>query len=579
MDESYTLRVRPDGATLQAAEPWGILRGMETFLQLVTPGARAEFRAPVVVVRDAPRFSWRGLHLDVARHWMPLDTVERTLDGMAAVKLNVFHWHLTDDQGFRVESRRYPALHRMGSDGLFYTQEQVKGVIAYAAERGIRVMPEFDVPGHTTSWFVGHPELAARPGPYLVGRRFGVMDACMDPSKEEVYRLLDGFLGEMAALFPDPFLHIGGDEVNGKDWNASERIAAFKKQKGFKDNRELHTYFNQRLSKIVSGHGRQMVGWDEVLHPGLPRDTVVHSWRGQESLGAAVKQGFRGILSFGYYLDLIWPASEHYAVDPFDKGVDLLPEADRGRVLGGEACMWSEYAAPETVDSRLWPRTAAIAERLWSPREVKDVADMYTRLDATSRWLEWLGLDHQAGYSRMLERLAGRQAGELRALADAVEPVKNYEREDTREYTTGTPLNRLVDATPPESAAARAFGRAVDALLADPAHQAGREAVRARLRDWQDLGVGLRPLLEERALLRELVPLAIEASGLAEAGLEALGFLEEGQAAPDSWWKERAPLVQRPKSPPHGLEVAFRPPVRKLMEAARGAVAGSAGTR
>ena len=364
-----------------------------------------------------------------------------------------------------------------------------------------------------------------------------------------------------------------------KHWSASERITAFKEKKGFRDNLELHTYFNQRLSKIVTGHGRQMVGWDEILHPGLPKDTVVHSWRGQESLGAAVKQGFRGILSFGYYLDLIWPAAEHYAVDPFDKGVDRLLEADRARVLGGEACLWSEYVTPETLDSRLWPRTAAIAERLWSPREVKDVADMYLRLDAASRWLEWLGLDHQAGYGRMLERLAGREADDLRALADVVEPVKNYEREDTHEYTTSTPLNRLVDVTRPESEAARSLGRAVDTMLADPAHQAGREAIRARLRDWRDLGVGLRSLLEGRALLRELVPLAIEASALAGAGLEALGFLEQGQFAPDSWWKERAALLQRPKSPPHGLEVAFRPAVGKLVEAARGATASTAGSR
>jgi hexosaminidase len=577
MDESYTLTVTPEGATLQAAEPWGVLRGTETFLQLVTPGSGAELRVPAVVVKDAPRFSWRGLLLDVGRHWMPVETVKRTLDGMAAVKLNVLHWHLTEDQGFRVESRRYPALHRLGSDGLFYTQDQVKAVIAYAADRGIRVVPEFDVPGHTTSWLVGHPELATQPGPYLIGRRFGVMDACMDPSKEEVYRLLDGFLGEMATLFPDPFLHIGGDEVNGKHWNASERIAAFKQRKGFKDNHELHTYFNQRLSKIVTGHGKQMMGWDEILHEGLPKDTVVQSWRGQESLGAAARQGFRGVLSYGYYLDLIWPAARHYAVDPFDKGVDQLPEADRARVLGGEACMWTEYATPETLDSRLWPRAAAIAERLWSPREVKDADEMYGRLEVTSRWLEWLGLDHRAGYARMLQRLAGRRFEELRALADVVEPVKDYEREGAREYSTDTPLNRLVDAVRPESDAARGLTRAVDLMLADPSRQTGREVIRARLMEWQDLDVGLRPLLEGEALLREAVPLAAEASALAAAGLEALGFLQQGQAGPESWWKERAPLLQRPKAPPHALEVAFRPAVRALMEAARGGVGAAPG--
>ena len=408
MDESYSLTVTPAGASLQAAEPWGVLRGMETFLQMVVPGSSHAFRVPAVVIEDRPRFPWRGLMLDSARHFMPLDVVKRTLDGMAAVKLNVFHWHLTDNQGFRVESRRYPELHRMGSDGLFYTQEQVREIVAYAGERGIRVYPEFDIPGHTTSWLVSHPELAAMPGPYSIERGWGIFDPALDPSKEEVYRLLDGFLGEMAALFPDPFLHIGGDEVSGKHWDASERLAAFKKQKGMKDNHDLLGYFSQRISKIVTGHGKRMMGWDEILHPSLPKDSVVHSWRGPESLGAAAKQGYQGILSNGYYIDLMWSADRHYLTDPWDKGVDQLPEADRARILGGEATMWSEFTTVEIVDSRIWPRTAAIAERLWSPREMKDVDDMYARLDATSRWLEWLGLDHRAGYSRMLQRLAGR---------------------------------------------------------------------------------------------------------------------------------------------------------------------------
>jgi hexosaminidase len=570
MDESYTLTVTPEGATLQAAEPWGALRGMETFLQLVTPGSATAFRVPAVVVEDRPRFAWRGLMLDSGRHFLTLDTIRRTLDGMAAVKLNTLHWHLTEDQGFRVESKRYPELHRMGSDGLFYTQAEVRDVIAYAAERGIRVYPEFDMPGHTTSWFVAHPELATAPGPYRIERRWGVFDPTMDPTKEELYRLLDGFFGEMAALFPDPFLHIGGDENEGKAWDASERVQAFKKQKGLATNHDLQAYFNRRLSKIVTGHGKQMMGWDEILHPDLPKDTVIHSWRGQESLGAAAQQGFRGVLSNGFYIDLVWSADRHYATDPWDKGVDQLPEAERARILGGEATMWSEFVSNETIDSRIWPRTAAIAERLWSPRAVKDVDDMYARLDAVSRWLEWIGLDHRAGYPRMLQRLAGRQYHELRLLADVVEPLENYQRGGTGDYTQQTPLNRLVDAARPESDAARAFSRQVDALLADPARQAGREAIRARLQEWQGLDVRLRPLLERNELLREAVPLAAEASALAAAGEEALGFLEQGVRAPESWWNARAPLLQREKGPVTALEVAYRPSIRRLMEAAAG---------
>ncbi len=282
------------------------------------------------------------------------------------------------------------------------------------------------------------------------------------------------------------------------------------------------------------------------------------------------------MLSNGYYIDLVWSADRHYATDPWDKGVDQLPEAERARILGGEATMWSEFVGNETIDSRIWPRTAAIAERLWSPRAVKDVDDMYARLDAVSRWLEWIGLDHRAGYPRMLQRLAGRQDHELRRLADVVEPLEDYQRGETGDYTQQTPLNRLVDAARPESDAARAFSRQVDALLADPARQAGREAIRARLQEWQGLDVRLRPLLERNELLREAVPLAAEASALAAAGLEALGFLEQGVPAPASWWDARAPLLEREKKPVTALEVAYRPSVRRLMEAAVGPVAAAA---
>ena len=570
MDESYALEITPAKATLTAAEPWGILRGLETFLQLVGPGSEG-LRVPAVVIRDRPRFPWRGLLIDCGRHFMPLQVLERNLDGMAAVKMNVLHWHLTEDQGFRVESRRFPKLHLQGSDGLYYTQEQIKGVVAYAADRGIRVVPEFDMPGHTTAWFVGHPELASAPGPYTIERKWGIFEPVMDPTREEVYRLLDGFLGEMAALFPDPFLHIGGDEVEGKPWEASAQIQAFKKEKGFKDNHDLQAYFNQRLSRILTRHGKQMMGWDEALHPDLPRDTVVQSWRGQDSLAKAARQGFRGILSFGYYLDLMQPAGSHYATEPLDKDAANLDDAQRARILGGEACMWAEYVSPETVDSRIWPRAGAVAERLWSPREVRDPDDMYGRLEGLSRWLEWLGLEHRSGYPRMLGRLAGPDAGAVKALTDLVEPVKGYERGQTAPYTQQTPLTGLVDAARPESDAAREFARAVDRLLADPPRQAGREALRARLAEWQALYPRLLPVLQRSSLLRDALPQAAEIQALAGAGLEALGFLEQGTPAPAAWWEDRARLLERPRKPASALDAAIRPAVKKLLEAARSA--------
>src|SRR5678816_3175249 len=189
--------------------------------------------------------------IDVARHFQTMEVLKRNLDGMAAVKMNVFHWHLSEDQGFRIESKKFPKLHQLGSDGNYFTQEQVKEIIAYARDRGIRVVPEFDIPGHSTSWLVGHPELGSAPGPYSIERRAGIFEPALDPTRDEVYKFLDTFLGEMAALFPDAYLHIGGDENEGKQWDRNPKIQAFMKEKGIKNNHALQAYFNTRLLKIL----------------------------------------------------------------------------------------------------------------------------------------------------------------------------------------------------------------------------------------------------------------------------------------------------------------------------------------
>src|SRR5216117_352795 len=253
-EESYRLEITSSGAKLNAPTTLGVMRGLQTFLQLVeaTP---AGFAAPAVNIDDKPRFPWRGLMIDAGRHFMPLDVIKRNLDGMAAVKLNVFHWHLSENQGFRIESKKFPKLHEMGSDGLFYTQAEVKEIIAYAADRGIRVIPEFDMPGHSTAWFVGYPELASGPGPYQIERNWGIFDPAMDPTREETYKFLDKFIGEMAKLFPDRYFHIGGDEVNGKQWDANPKIQEFMRANGLKSNPDLQGYFVEGVQKIVAKHG------------------------------------------------------------------------------------------------------------------------------------------------------------------------------------------------------------------------------------------------------------------------------------------------------------------------------------
>jgi len=570
--EAYSLDVAASGARLNAETPLGIMRGLQTFLQLVQATPEG-FAVPACNIRDQPRFPWRGLMIDVGRHFMPIDVLKRNLDGMAAVKLNVFHWHLSDNQGFRVESKRFPKLQQMGSDGLLYTQDEVRELIAYAGDRGIRVVPEFDMPGHSTSWFVGYPELASAPGPYEIERKWGVFDPAMDPTSEWTYKFLDRFVGEMAELFPDKYFHIGGDEVNGKQWDANPKIQAFMRAHGLQNNKDLQAYFNRRMQKIVSKHGKIMIGWDEILRPDLPKDITVQSWRGQASLAEAAKQGYSGLLSFGYYLDLNWPAWRHYAVDPMSDAVANLNPGEKQRILGGEACMWSEYVSPENIDSRIWPRMAAIAERLWSAQEVKDVSSMYLRLDAASRWLDWLGLTHDSIYEPMLRRIAGSDdSSSLRALADVVEPVKDYTREDlaTVPATSLTPLNRLIDAARPESVTARLFATFVDALLARGASPDVKDQVRTYLIRWRDNQTSLQPLEVQSFLVKEVTPVSRDLSAVAAAGLQALDYLDRGERAPDAWKAEQLALLQEAQKPKAQLLLMVVPPVQKLVEASGG---------
>ncbi len=563
-DESYALVVTPQHARLTAQTPYGVLRGIETFLQLVQAGP-AGFVVPAVTIQDRPRFPWRGLLMDVCRHWMPVEVVKRNLDAMAAVKLNVLHWHLSEDQGFRVESRQYPRLHQMGSDGLYYTQDQIRDVVAYARERGIRVVPEFDMPGHTTAWFVGYPELASAPGPYEIERRWGVFRPTMDPTRESVYRFLDGLLREMAALFPDPYFHIGGDEVEGHQWEENTEIAAFKATRGMKTNADLQAYFNRRVLALLQKLGKKMIGWDEVFHPDLPRDTVVQSWRGADSLAEGAARGFQGILSAGYYLDYLRPASAHYAVDPLGGKAAELPDDAKARILGGEACMWAEYVTAETVDSRIWPRAAAFAERMWSPAEVADVTEMYRRMDIVSQRLEFAGVRHRSQSRVMLQRVAGYQPLEaLEVLADAVEPLGIGGRSRATTYTSATPFNRFVDAVIPDNPRVREFASLVDGFLADPRRAANRAAIEARLGEWRSQQAALQAHLSGSALLQELGPVSKDLAEVAAIGLFAIRALVEGvpnQPAP------QLAVLEAAAKPKAEVTLAVVPAVRKLVEA------------
>ena len=535
-DESYTLHVGTTEATLDAPNPLGAMHGLQTFLQLVqiTPNG---FAAPAVEIRDSPRFPWRGLMLDASRHFQPLSEVRQTLDGMEAVKMNVFHWHLSDNQGFRVESKRFPALQGKGSDGLFYTQAEIRDTIAYARDRGIRIVPEFDMPGHTTAWFVGYPELASGPGPYDIEREWGVFDPAMDPTRGEVYRFLEGFLGEMTALFPDQYFHVGGDECNGKEWDSNPRIQAWMRAHGVRDKAALQAYFTGRVQKLVAARGKVMVGWDEVLQPDTPKDVVIQSWRGQKSLGEAARGGYRGLLSAGYYIDLNQPAADHYRADPEVipdmTAADALTPVEAARILGGEATMWTEFISPEILQNRVWPRTAAIAERLWSPRSVTDADSMYRRLAVVSRELGWLGLENGGVLYDMLQRMGDvREPEALLTLARVVQPPQGYVRGTLRKYYQYTPLTGLVDAVPAESEQGREFTELARRIVAGTATAEEHGRARALLETWQGNDRLLAPALGSSPQTLELRPVSLHLAETAGLGLTALNRLEgNGRAA------------------------------------------------
>ncbi|HEV2643792.1 MAG TPA: family 20 glycosylhydrolase, partial [Candidatus Elarobacter sp.] len=501
-----------------------------------------------------------------SRHFEPVDEIERTLDGMSQVKLNVLHWHLSDDQGIRVESRRFPRLQQLGSDSLYYTQAQIRHVVAYARDRGIRVVPEFDMPGHSTAWFVGYPQYASGPGPYMVISRMGGGTGEFDPTRESVYRFIDRFIGEMSTLFPDPYWHIGGDEVVGKQWNSNPRIVAFKKAHGFKDNATLQAYFNERLSRIVARHHRHMIGWDEILRPDLPRSTIVQSWRGTKYLDQAVTQGFAGILSAPYYLDAMKSAEQNYLADPLPSDSALTPE-QAALVLGGEACMWAELVNPGSLDSRIWPRLAAIAERLWSPRDVKSVPDMYRRLWIQNARLERVGLGQASHTDRLLRNIMNDT--DVSALSDLLryaEPVTLGQRirifRNTRQY----PLVQVVDAAVPDPPSRFGLLQLATTASSDgPDARAARDSLRALFTSWQALAPRVHDAAARAPIAQGALRAADALANVGTIGLAAIDARERGTTVPESWTTPALATLKGADQPQGMLHLIAIPAVRLLL--------------
>jgi hexosaminidase len=534
-DESYLLKIDPAEARITAATEWGVLRALATLAQLTAVGKTL----PGVLIADSPRFVWRGLMIDAARHFISVPTILRTLDAMALVKLNVLHLHLTDDQAFRFASRAFPELAQLGSDGNYFSADDIGDIVSHAAELGIRVVPELDVPGHTTSWLAAHPEWATVQEQRPPSTHFGVHPACLDPTRDEVYVALGKVFDDITRLFPDRFVHIGGDEVHPKWWRESESVQAYMRAHGIADLESLQALFNERLADLLIDRDRMLVGWDEIAHEDLPRTSVVQSWRGGPSRDRAIAQGFDCIFSAGYYLDFFYPADLHYAYDPESPAAELLARDEQvradprlahvrdglgwasefagasavagkpgqsppGRVLGGEACVWAELVTDDVFEVRVWGRLPAVAERLWSPRSVRDESDMYLRLRGLRPLLAaFADVDIEQRRQILFAGLGVSRAelNALRDLFDAIEPIKWYARllgeaalrarvagstaVVERPYSVTTPLNRVVDYIDPASEWVPQFAAAVRALIDGSADDEDRRLVEVAATRWR----------------------------------------------------------------------------------------------
>jgi hexosaminidase len=590
-DESYDLRVTSEGAALTAATDLGAMHGLETLLQLATTQEGACV-LPAVAIHDVPRFPWRGFMLDVSRHFEPVGAVERTLDAMAAAKLNVFHWHLSDDQSFRAESKKFPKLTEVASEGEFYTQDQLREVVAYARARGIRVVPEFDMPGHGSSWIMAYPDLAPGKPIKTLPVVYGMTTAVLDPTRKTTYKFVDALVDEMGRIFPDVYFHIGGDEVQGEAWLADPEIAAFMKKKGYDKAAQLQAYFNQQLEEILKKHGKKMIGWDEILDPALPKTIMIQSWRGEASLAEGARQGYQGILSAPYYLDAQKTSAQMYLADPVPADTTLTPDQQK-LILGGEVCMWAEQLNAETLDSRLWPRTMAVAERFWSPQGDRDVSDMYRRLRINSLKLEDVGLRHISGPETVRRNLLlSRDPEALDVLASVLEPVDFHARSGLQHTNGWTALDRLVDAVVADPPSRQQVAGEVDAIAGNitvpppaapklqldlsgdvpegdvPPREVAFHRLRQRFLSWQSAETRLLEDVQRTPRLSDAGARAEQLGELAQVGLSSLAFLESHTPPPPGWQEKQLSTLDAAAQPAALVRFTVLYSMRKLVLAA-----------
>jgi hexosaminidase len=420
--EGYRLVVTEGAVSIRARRPAGLFYGVETLRQLLRPDGTI----PAVTITDAPRFRWRGMHLDVGRHWFPVDFVKRYIDLMARYKLNTFHWHLTEDQGWRIEIRRYPRLTEVGAcraetlvqknfnpyvgDGKpycgFYTQADIREVVRYAQARHITVVPEIEMPGHSVAALASYPELGCGPGPYDVWTRWGVNENIYCPG-EATFRFLENVLDEVLELFPSKFIHVGGDEAPKGEWHRSPMVQQLMYRQKLKDEAALQSWFIRRIDRFLTARGRRMVGWDEILEGGLAPGATVMSWRGVQGGIEAATAGHDVVMTPTMYLYFDYyqgdPATEPLAIGgsvplPLVYSYEPVPPeltpAQARHILGAQGNVWTEYMPTSAqVEYMAFPRMLALAEVVWSPKAARDWGSFQARLPQRLDELQRLGVN------------------------------------------------------------------------------------------------------------------------------------------------------------------------------------------
>ena len=426
-NEAYEISSSRKGVSVKASTAHGLFYGLQTIKQLVQQDSKGNYVIPAVMIKDAPRFGYRGMHLDVGRHFYPVDFIKKYIDLIALHKMNTFHWHLTEDQGWRIEIKKYPKLTEIGAyrketvvghashskayDGIpyggFYTQQQVKEIVKYAGDRFITVIPEIEMPGHSQAVLAAYPELACKPGPYEVATTWGVMKDVLCPT-EETFSFLQDVLTEVMALFPSEYIHIGADECPKDRWKESQYAQDLVKREGLKDEHELQSYFVRRIEKFLNANDRKLVGWDEILEGGLSPNATVMSWRGEKGGIEAAKQGHDVIMSpttycyFDYYQ--ADPETEELSIGgflPVEKvyGYEPIPaelDADQAKyILGGQGNVWTEYMkTSKRVEYMALPRMSALAEVLWSPGDKKDYNHFVKRMGSFRKHLDAMEVNY-----------------------------------------------------------------------------------------------------------------------------------------------------------------------------------------